>query len=213
MATLRDEVVKRGFEVVHIKTDSIKVVDPDSDISKFIVDFGKAYGYNFEIEHIFEKLCLVNKAVYIGKLASDDPEAPGKWEAVGAQFQHPYVFKQLFSKEPIGFQDMCETRAVKTAIYLDMNENLGEGEHNYIFVGKVGRFCPVRPGCGGGVLLAKRGDKYSSITGAKDYRWLESEFVEEFGLQDSIDESYFSRLADAAIDTIRKYGDFESFRD
>ena len=43
---------------------------------------------------------------------------------VGAQFAQKYVFKTLFSKEPITFDDLCETRAVSSALYLDMNENL-----------------------------------------------------------------------------------------
>ena len=61
----------------------------------------------------------MNEAVYIAKDISD-----GHWTATGAQFQIPYVFKTLFSKEPIEFKDVCETKSVKTALYLDFNENL-----------------------------------------------------------------------------------------
>ena len=153
MVSLKHEVQNRGFTVIHCKTDSIKVVEPDEEISNFIMDYGKKYGYNFEIEHIFEKICLVNNAVYIAKLAADDPDDPGKWTATGAQFAVPYVFKKLFTKEPIEFSDLCETKEVKTAIYLDKNENLPEGEHDYHFVGKVGLFCPVKHGCGGAELV------------------------------------------------------------
>lgn len=124
MMTLRDEIKRRGFEVIHIKTDSIKVVDPTEELSEFVFDFAKKYGYVFEIEHTFDRICLVNDAVYIAKLSSDDPDAPGKWIAVGTQFQHPYVFKRLFSKEPVEFKDYCETKTVTSALYLDMNENL-----------------------------------------------------------------------------------------
>ena len=124
MVNLKHEVQDRGFKVIHCKTDSIKVVEPDEEISKFIMDYGKKYSYNFEIEHIFEKICLVNDAVYIAKLAEDDPDDPGKWTATGKQFAVPYVFKTLFSKESIRFEDMCETFSVKTALYLDRNENL-----------------------------------------------------------------------------------------
>lgn len=122
---LKHEVQSRGFKVIHCKTDSIKVVNPDESITKFIMEYGQKYGYSFEIEHIFEKICLVNDAVYIAKLAKDDPESPGEWTATGAQFQVPYVFKTLFSKEPIVFDDMCETKSVsKGALYLDVNETL-----------------------------------------------------------------------------------------
>jgi len=124
MVNLRDELVKRGAQVIHIKTDSIKIVNPSDDISKFVIEYGKEYGYNFEIEHKFEKICLVNDAVYIAKCAKDDPETPGEWTATGTQFAVPYVFKKLFSKEEIDFYDLCETKSVTTALYLDMNEDL-----------------------------------------------------------------------------------------
>ena len=122
MITLKNEVIKRGYTVIHCKTDSIKVVDPDEEIEQFIFDFGKKYGYTFEIEEDFEKICLFNKAVFIGK------DKNVGWMAVGAEFQHPYIFKTLFSHEPIAFNDMCESKTVTNdaAIYLDMNEDLIE---------------------------------------------------------------------------------------
>lgn len=64
-------------------------------------------------------MCLVNDAVYIARYKDT-----GKWTATGTQFQVPYVFKTLFSHEDIRFEDMCETKSVSTAIYLDMNEGL-----------------------------------------------------------------------------------------
>ena len=216
MVNLKHEIQNKGFTVIHCKTDSIKVVNPDESISNFIMDYGKQYGYSFEIEHIFEKICLVNNAVYIAKLAKDDPDSPGEWTATGAQFAVPYVFKTLFSKEPIEFKDMCETKEVKSAIYLDKNEDLPEGEHNYIFVGKVGLFCPIKPGCGGAELVREAKDKngntkYDSVTGAKDYRWLEAEMVKELGKENDIDRSYYDKLVDAAVESISEYGDFEWF--
>ena len=38
------------------------------------------------------------------------------------------VDKRVFS------DDMCETKSVTTALYLDMNENLPEDQHNYVFI-------------------------------------------------------------------------------
>lgn len=212
MINLRHELQKMGVQVIHIKTDSIKISNPTEKVKKFIVDYGKKYGYNFEIENIYKKFCLVNDAVYIAKKDDD------KWDATGAQFAVPYVFKTLFSKEPIIFEDLCETKSVTTAIYLDMNEK-NEEEHNYVFVGKVGLFCPILPGYDGGLLMAERTDpktgekKYSAVTGTKGYRWLESEMVREKELQDYIDKSYYIHLVDEAVETISKYGDFESFID
>lgn len=214
MRTLQDEVQDQGFIVAHIKTDSIKIPDATPEIIDFCMDFAKQYGYTFEHEATYDRMCLVNDAVYIAKYK--DGKHAGEWTATGTQFQIPYVFKTLFSKEPIEFDDMCETKQVQTALYLDRNEGLPEGEHNYHFVGKIGNFCPIKPGCGGGELLRigtdKDGEvKYSSATGAKGYRWLESEMVRELGKQDDIDRSYYNKLVDDAVENISQYGDFEWF--
>lgn len=204
MRTLQDEVQKRGFKVAHIKTDSIKIPDATPEIIQFVMDFATQYGYKFEHEATYERMCLVNDAVYIAKYDT------GEWTATGTQFQIPYVFKKLFSKEDLTFEDLCVTKSVTSSLYLDMNEDKPE-EHNYIFIGKVGRFCPIKPGCGGGLLCREKDGKYYSATGAKGYRWLESEMVFELNKLNDIDESHFKALADAAIDTIKKYGDYEWF--
>lgn len=237
MRTLQDEVQQRGFTVAHIKTDSIKIPDATPEIIDFCMNFAKKYGYTFEHEATYEKMCLVNNAVYIAKYLDADtakaqygyiPEKNekkgGKWTATGTQFQVPYVFKTLFSKEPIEFPDLCETKTVsKGAIYLDKNEDLPEGEHNYIFVGRVGQFCPIIPGKGGALLVREGGldkngqPKYDAVTGTKDkksgkpYRWLESEVVYSLHMEDDIDKTYFDKEVNEAVDEISKYGDFEWF--
>ena len=122
MIDLKHEVQKRGFTVAHIKTDSIKIPNATKEIIDFVMDFGKKYGYTFEHEATYDRMCLVNDAVYICKYK--DGKKAGKWDATGTQFQIPYVFKTLFSKEPIEFDDMCETKSVTSSLYLDMNENL-----------------------------------------------------------------------------------------
>ena len=235
MRTLQDEVQKRGFKVAHIKTDSIKIPDATPEIIEFVMDFGRQYGYEFEHEATYDRMCLVNDAVYIAKYDN------GEWTATGTQFQIPYVFKKLFSKEDILFDDLCETKSVTSSLYLDMNENLPDVSslekelnkvlknspedenlinnlkeeiakgHNYRFIGKVGRFCPIKPGCGGGLLMREKDGKYYSATGAKGYRWLEAEIVSSLDRTDDIDEGHFKEMADAAIDTIKKYGDYEWF--
>lgn len=298
MVNLKHAVKEKGYEVAHIKTDSIKIPNADPEIIKFVMDYGAEYGYSFEHEATYEKMCLVNDAVYIAKymkpekceelygyVMADNAKAAKKnemWTATGTQFQVPYVFKKLFSKEDITFEDMCETKSVSTSIYLDMNENLpdvsaaekeladwtaiekkrGDLEeahapsqdnkeyvsfckkymgveyvtdiwwykiaedlteeiskgHDYHFVGKVGLFTPMKPGAGGGKLVRQTIDKktnkptgYSSVTGAKDYRWMESEMVKNLGLQSQIDRSYYDNLADEAVASISQYGDFEWF--
>lgn len=206
MIDLKYAVQEKGFVVAHIKTDSIKIPDATPEIIEFVMAFGKKYGYDFEHEETYEKMCLVNDAVYIGKQKSD-----GKWSATGAQFAQPYVYKTLFSKEDIEFPDMCETKSVSTALYLDMNEHLGVDEHEYQFVGKVGSFCPIVPGKGGGILLREKEGKYYAATGSKGYRWLEAEVVKTLGKQSDIDRKYYNNLVDEAVKTISKFGDFEWF--
>jgi hypothetical protein len=83
--------------------------------------------------------------------------------------------------------------------------------HNYKFVGKVGQFCPIKPGCGGGVLCRENGDKMDSVTGAKGYRWLESEVVKSCGKEDDIDLTYYDELCRDAVKSISEYGDAEGF--
>ena len=122
MIDLKHEVQRRGFTVAHIKTDSIKIPDATPEIIQFVMDFGKLHGYTFEHEATYDKMCLVNDAVYIAKYKGGKKD--GQWTATGKQFAVPYVFKTLFSREPITFDDMCETMSVSSALYLDMNEGM-----------------------------------------------------------------------------------------
>ena len=243
MVNLKHEVQRRGFVVAHIKTDSIKIPNATKEIIDFVIKYGKMYGYNFEHEATYDRMCLVNDAVYIAKYEGGD------WTATGTQFQVPYVFKTLFSKEKIVFDDLCETKQVsKGTLYLDMNENLPDvsaqekelskakdkfakgkmsdtsyddikkelepqiaAGHNYIFVGRIGRFCPVKSGSGGGVLYRVQDDKHYAASGTTGYRWLESEVVKRLKKEDDIDHSYYISLVDDAVDTMSKFGDVERF--
>ena len=132
MVDLQHEVQKRGFTVAHIKTDSIKIPNATPSIIDFVYEFGQKYGYNFEHEATYDRLCLVNKADYIARYADHQPHkfrlSTGEvvltpWTATGAKFSKPYIFKTLFTNSPIVFEDMCEAKNVKSALYLDMNED------------------------------------------------------------------------------------------
>ena len=213
MRMLQDEVQARGFTVAHIKTDSIKIPNATPEIIQFCLDFAKKYDYVFEHEATYEKMCLVNNAVYIAKYKwAVKTKKIGKWVAVGAQFAEPYLFKKLFSKEDIVFDDYRQTKSVTSpaVMYLDFNENLPEGEHNYVHIGKVGSFVPVIPNSNGGLLLRYANDNYSAVTGSKGYRWKESNIVRNID-EDSIDISYFRKLIDEAITDISSYGDIYDF--
>lgn len=229
MINLLNEVQKRGFTVAHIKTDSIKIPNATPEIVKFVQDYGKLYGYDFEHEAVYERMCLVNNAVYIAKFATkeaceavygyspeENTEQGGQWTATGTQFKVPYVFKSLFSHEPIGFDDVCETKSVQAAdIYIDTGD-VEKDEHNYIFVGKVGSFCPMKPGCGGGKLVRTKTKNdilcYDSVSGAKDYLWAEATDIENLpNWSDLIDYSYYEKLVADAKTDISQYGDFNNF--
>lgn len=291
MRTLQDEVEQRGFHIVHIKTDSCKIPNATPEIISFVQEFGKKYGYEMEHECTYKKMCLVNGSTYIAKydeygIRNKGGKKANKWDAVAAQFQVPYVFKTLFSHEPIKFSDLCEAKqASKGQLYLDFNEDLedvsdledsvmkiqksdrklstlndelsgnskvrseeliqkdiskeqrviekqllylqsrldvsgGKDElmsraqeaiaqgHNYQFIGGVGLFTPIIPG-GGGALLLRRDDngKYSSATGTKGYRWMESEFVGISNKENLIDKSYYTSLVDEAVKDITYWCD------
>lgn len=258
MVTLKNEIIKRGYTPFHFKTDSVKIANADGKIIKFCMEFANKYGYIFEHEATYEKICIVNGSTYIAKYSDDkaiNGKHAGEWTATAAQFQQPYVFKTLFSHEEITFKDMCEVKEVKGALYLDLNEGLPDVSefeslrdarnkqfedkkltkreelliseyedlsdkqvqnridkgHNYHFVGKVGEFCPMIQGSGGGELLRFDNGKYLAVTGTKGYRWMESENVRQLGLFDSIDKSYYTKLVDDAVKDISQYTDFEWF--
>jgi len=209
MIDLKHAVQEKGWTVAHIKTDSIKIPDATPEMIDFVVEFGKKYGYDFEHEATYDKMCLVNKSTYIAKYANG--KHAGEWTATGAQFQQPYVFKTLFSHEKLIFDDMCEVKNCKTAFYLDMNEGMKDGEHNYKFIGRAGQFTPVKPGTGGGRLVREQNGKYYSATDADGFRWMESETVRQLGIEGSVDKNYYRRKVDEAVKDISQYGDFEWF--
>lgn len=116
-----------------------------------------------------------------------------------------------------------------------LQEQINDG-HNRQFVGKVGEFCPIKPGCGGGLLVREQNGKFYAATGTTGYRWLESEqFLKKAdedvevidpetgktkkvagaklirGNEDIIDRSFYDALVNDAIEAISKYGDYEWF--
>lgn len=272
MRTLQDEITDRGFFVAGIRTDSIKIPNADKEIIDFCMSFAQKYGYKFEHEATYDRMCLIDKAQYIaaylepdicmsqyGYIPKDNLKHFKKhkhpWTATGKEFQRPYIFKTLFSGEPVEFDDLCETKTVKdAAIYLDTNEGLPdvssfeeelsrrknnsdhpdkplkldpklesystedlikeiEKGHNLNFVGRVGRFFPIKEGCGGGTLLSFRKGKFNSVSGAKGYRWLEAEVVKNVHKEGDIDPRYHQEMADEAIRAIEQFGSFEHFID
>ena len=207
MIDLKEAVQSQGYEVVHIKTDSIKIPEASKAIIDFVMDFGSQYGYTFEHETTYDKFCLVNDAVYIAREGD-------KWTAVGAQFQHSFVYKTLFSHEELTFEDYCETKQVSQGVmYLDFQHDTPavlavEGMHH---VGRTGRFVPVEEGTGGGVLYRVKDGKSYAVTGTKGYYWVEAEVAKTMGKELKIDMSYFDELNQKAQEAIDYYGSFTEF--
>ncbi len=83
--------------------------------------------------------------------------------------------------------------------------------HDYHFIGKVGQFCPIKPGAGGGLLVREKDGKYYSATGAKGYRWMESDVVRTLHKEDDIDRSYYEAMCHDAMGAIGAYGDYTWF--
>lgn len=202
MVDLKHFVQEQGFDVAHIKTDSIKIPRATPEIIEKVMEFGKKYGYTFEHEATYDRMCLVNKAVYVDY-------CDGHWSATGAQFQHPYVFKELFSKEELDIKDVAETKSVTTALYLN---NGSEENPEMEFVGKTGAFVPVNRG--GGILLREKDGNYHAASGSTGYRWVQFEAFKNAHPEDWkewVDWGYFEGLADTAKAAVSEYGDFEAF--
>lgn len=206
MIDLKHDLKEAGFSVIHIKTDSVKIPNVTKKAVDFVVAHGKKYGYDFEHEITYDKLCLVNDAVYIAR-------KDGKWTAVGTQFQHPYVFKTLFSGEELTFDDFCESKnVVQGTMYLDREDQKSEklplDRSRMRHLGRTGRFVPVLEG--GGTLYRVKDEKYYAVTGTKGHKWIDAEIARS--MPDlRIDMSYFEKLKTEAIKTIETFGSFEEF--
>lgn len=208
MIDLEEDLTNMGYKVVHVSTDSIKVANVDSKVAEYITRKGKAYGYDFEYEALYSKMCLVNDAVYIAKFASEEecmsrigfvPEdnadaisANKLWSATGTQFAVPYVYKTCFTHEPIIFADMCETKNVQEgAIYLDFNETLPSDEYYDKALKKI--------------VKVMKSERDSGFSVTKSQATLESSLKAEFGLPDSATREELSRVLSEKIASCHDY--------
>ena len=204
MITLKHKVQEMGYTVVHIKTDSIKIANVDDNIKKFIMDFGKKYGFTFEHEATYSKMCIVDDAQYVAYEVEADGEKLKEpfWTVTGAKFAPPYLFKNLFTHEEVVFDDYPEIKSVSdAAIYIST-----DGTDK--FIGRIGSFVAVKEGYGGELVRVK-GDKRSAITGTKGYLWNESEIIRKH--PDRLDLDYYRNECDKAIEAINEYYPFDDF--
>lgn len=192
MIDLKHAVQERGYQVVHIKTDSIKIPNADESIIRFVSEFGKSYGYSFEHEATYSKFALVNKAAYICQIGwNPKNKGIGEWSATGAQFADPFVFKTLFTGEPLEPKDYFVTKEVKNAAV-----HLGDKF--------IGRLAEVYCSLSGLEMFRVTEDKKGSISGTKGHLW---KLSSEFSSLKDIDMVYYNDLKAKAIEAIRSVGD------
>jgi hypothetical protein len=191
MIDLKHYLDSIGIEVVHIKTDSVKIVGDTPEMLNLLNTFSKPYGYTFGKEGCYEKVSIVNDADVIGKLVGSG------WDATGARFSKPVVFKKLFTKEALTIKDFEEVRAVKKgAIYLDFGT-----ESKRVFVGRIGAFVPVKRN--GGILYRHNEGKDFAVADTKGYFWLPSDVVTDLN---EVDMSYHLSAVEKAIDKLESVG-------
>lgn len=208
MVDLEEELTNMGYTVVHVSTDSIKVANVDLNVANYIQKRGLEMGFTFEWEAVYEKMTLVNDAVYIAKFMSTkecesrygfipednaDYEKTGNmWSATGAQFKIPYVFKTLFSHEQIIFKDMCETFNVREgAIHLDFNENLEDSTEYDKWLKKLEKI--IDSSSDPSFTLTKPMEKF--IAGLKEF----------FGVSDSVSANMLVELLKERIASCHNY--------
>ena len=204
MITLKHKLQEMGYTVVHIKTDSIKIANYDEKCKKFLMDFGKKYGYTFEHEATYSKMCIVDDAQYVAYEVEADGEKLETpfWTVTGAKFASPYLFKNLFSHEPVTFDDLPETKSVSDAAIYICNEDSEK------FIGRIGSFVAVNEGYGGELKRVK-GETKSAVTGTKGYLWNEAELIREH--PERINQDYYRKQCDDAVATINKFYPFDEF--
>lgn len=189
MIDLKHAVQEKGFKVMHIKTDSIKIPEATPEIIEFVHEFGRKYGYNFEHEATYERVALVNKAVLVGKHSYPNEN----WEVVGAMFADPYVYKTLVEPEEMDDLDFAQTKTANSPMYLGSD-----------FIGKAGQFYASKTGKPLIKKVLKKGVEVDdAVTGTKGYLWRE---FNNFKGKEDVDMDFYEGLVHKAVEAIDKVG-------
>ncbi len=177
-----------GYEIIHVKTDSVKVYPFDEKIENFIYNFGKQYGYTFDTEAIYDKFILMDKAQYFCREVGSQ-----EWHSTGKLPSEPYIFHSLCPSDkmlniPKDVSMTCESKS--GPIYI--------GDR---FVGKNAHVVPVLERYGQ-ELRVLRDNKEVYVPGTKGYQFmLYSDFKTLEYSPDTIDWDYFDKKV---IDTLHK---------
>lgn len=194
IAELYYQCEEQGFHPVHVKTDSIKLPNFNDEMKEFIIDFGKKYGYEFELEEFYSVFLLKDNAQYVAYNTIS-----GKWESRGVLFGN-YVLKTLFTHELYVSSDFAVNKSTN-------------GDPIYVgdkFVGKNVNIAAVKDGFECKRMGSDGSLKY--VNGTRGYRWIEfEELVSHENWQDELDMSYYDSLTDKAKEIIEQYIPFEAF--
>lgn len=188
MIDLKEAILNKGWTVVHIKTDSIKIHPDTQEVRDFVTDFGSKYGYDFEIAGEYDKMALVNNAVLIAHYKDGGQK---DWHAIGIDYAQPIVYKTLFTHDEIVDDDYILIKESKAGpIYL--------GDR---FIGRVGKFYAS---LSGQELVWVKDDKRNALTGTKNFLW---RVPEDLTSKFDIDMNYYDTMIVDAINKIQKVGD------
>lgn len=192
MVDLKFAIKEQGYQVCHIKTDSVKIPNADEKIIKFVEDFGAQdkYKYRFEHEHTYKRMALINNAVYIAQLEDD------KWSPTGAEYANTYLLKRVWTKEELVDKDFFITKQSKGHIYLG-DEFVGKV--GYIYASKTGAEC----------MWTEDNENFKSITGTKGYLFKQTD---KFDIED-VDFSFYDKIAIDGLKKIMKVGDIKDIVD
>ena len=192
MVDLKFAIEEQGYQVCHIKTDSVKIPNADEKIIKFVEDFGaqEKYRYRFEHEHTYKRMALINNAVYIAQLEND------AWSPTGAEYANTYLLKRVWTKEELVDKDFFITKQSKGHIYL--------GDE---FVGKVGSIYASKTGAE--CMWTEDNENCKSITGTKGYLFKQTD---KFDIED-VDFSFYDKIAVDGLKKIMKVGDIKDIVD
>ena len=205
MLTLLEQLDAMNVQWCHVKTDSIKLVNPTPDVIEFVMEYGMEYGYTFEVEHEYERLCIVDKANYAAKRVS------GEWDTVGDFFSRSYVKKILFTAEPITLEDTSVIIGTKvgSGLYFFKSTDVDNGIEIGKYIGRVGRFTPVTKN--GYYLYREKDGKFYAAPGTKGWKWVETEVLKRLDeakrshdiySEYNVDEDYFVSMLDEVIERI-----------
>lgn len=96
MNELYQECIAKKYNVVHIKTDGIKIANCTEEMINFCIDFAKSWGFNFSIDEKYKDFLIIDNANYIG--VTEDGKISSRGELFNNNWIKAYV-KDDFDRE------------------------------------------------------------------------------------------------------------------